>query len=157
MHRVEYDVTQQGEHVRSSPTPGWIFLETIPIWSWIPLYTAFFPDKFSVPNSLLLLLIQLKHSGKPCSLSYADLSTFSPSLCWNLHFAEERPPGWHCKLCVLTPRAFFHHSLVHSLHRHHKHHVSHSSFYLGIFKLSCSSPFSINTDTKNWDQHLRQH
>lgn len=32
-------------------------------------------------------------------------------------------------------------------HRHHKH-VCHFSFYLGIFKLSCSSPFSINTDTK---------
>lgn len=54
----------------------------------------------------------------------------------------------HCKLFVFIPRAFLCRALVHSSHRHHKHHACHFSFYLGIFKLSCSSPFSINTDTK---------
>lgn len=132
---------------------GFLFLENFHrIWRWIPLYTEFFPSKFSVPNSPLLLP-QLKHTDKPCSSCYANFSTFSLSL----FILYRRDPQGHCKLSVFIPRAYAYHSFVYSLYKHHKYHISHFSFYLDIFKLSCSSPFSINTDTKNWDQHLRQH
>lgn len=132
----------------SSPTPGWIF----------PRIFSQNMKMDPLPHTIFtkqILYSDLSTSVATSQTGWQTVCIFSKSLFESLVCIEETIRD--TTNSVFTPRAYVYHSFVYSLHKQHKCHISCFSFYFDIFKLSCSSPFSINTDTKNWDQHLRQH